>query len=288
MNILVSSRTKGMIGILVLAMLCHTQTSSGHTGDWQILRDKFQLTDYYDHRAVQAELGKFSQNYFNRLQKRLKKYQAFINHKVSEQGLPAELALLPLVESALDAEAISPASAVGFWQFMPDTAKAYGLEISDHFDARKDLALSTEAALKLLQQLYKETDDWLLAIAAYNAGIVRINREMAKQDRNYGDFWRLSLPKETRQFVARLLALSQIVMAPEQHGLSLPALKTRPTRFSAIELFQDSCCLGNRNEISTVSKINPLDIQRQLLKPPNWNTRPDKMVPINRPMAFAM
>ena len=193
--------------------------------DWHILRQGFQLVEHYDHKAVAKELGRFSQNYFNRLKARITAHQSFLNSRVKGREVPAELALLPLIESALDGNAISPARAVGIWQFMPETAKAYGLKVSKHDDDRKDIVKATEAALNLLEALYDETGDWLLAIAAYNVGLRRIHQAVAKTPESEPDFWQLSLPRETRQFVARLLALSKVVYAPEQHGLRLPALK---------------------------------------------------------------
>ena len=192
---------------------------------WHVLRQGFQLVEHYDHKAVAREMGRFSQSYFNRLKARITAHQGFLNSEVKDRAMPAELALLPLVESALDGNAISPARAAGIWQFMPATARAYGLEVSKHYDDRKDIVKATEAALNLLETLYNETGDWLLAIAAYNVGIRRIRQEVARKSESEPDFWRLSLPKETRQFVARLLALSKVVYAPEQHGLRLPALK---------------------------------------------------------------
>ena len=193
--------------------------------DWHILRQGFQLVEHYDHKAVARELGRFSQSYFNRLKARIIAHQGFLNSKVKGRKIPAELALLPLIESALDGNAISPARAAGIWQFMPATAKAYGLTVNHQDDDRKDIVKATDAALNLLEALYDETGDWLLAIAAYNVGARRIRQAVAKTSNSEPDFWDLSLPKETREFVARLLALSKVIYAPEQHGLLLPALK---------------------------------------------------------------
>ena len=202
--------------------------SSGARGSqdgWHLLRERFQLVEHYSHKAVAKELGRFSQAYFNRLRSRIVAHQGFLNSEVGERKVPAELALLPLIESALDGNAISPARAAGVWQFMPETARACGLKVTRQSDDRKDIVKATEAALNLLEDLYDQTGDWLLAIAAYNVGAGRIQRAITKAAVAEPDFWQLSLPRETRQFVARLLALSKVVYAPEQHGLRLPALK---------------------------------------------------------------
>ena len=142
----------------------------GSESSWHELRQGFRLMDHYHDAAVTSEVRQFSQRYFDRLRKRILSHQAYLNTQVRGKNVPAELALLPLIESALNAEARSPANAVGFWQFMPDTAKAYGLAVSGQQDGRKDLVLATDAALRLLERLYDETGDWLLAIAAYNVG----------------------------------------------------------------------------------------------------------------------
>ena len=234
-----------------------------HPDDWQMLRNRFQLMGHYDDYAVHGELDKFSQNYFNRLKKRLQAYQAFLNREVCSRNMPAELALLPMIESTLDAEAVSPARAAGLWQLMPETARAYGLQVSEHHDERKELVQSTQAALSFLQALYRETNDWLLAIAAYNVGAGKINRALSHLDETPVDFWKLSLPGETRQFVARLLALSCVIMEPQQYGLTLPTL--RPVHFrSGIQQYEP--CIGCGNTPRKSEGIKPHNIHSQSLK----------------------
>ena len=268
---------KRLFMMLVLGMICYLRIawvaahsdSAFHTnGDWHSLRKGFQLTHHYEHKAVALELSRFSQHYFNRLRSRITAHQAFINSKVNGRSLPAELALVPLIESALDGEAISPAKAVGFWQFMPATARAYGLKVTSTYDGRKDLIGATDAALNLLQALYNETGDWLLAIAAYNVGARRVHKAVANARGDTPDFWKLSLPRETRKFVARLLALSRVISAPEQHGLNLPELCPNHKLQTDIRN-QDSCCVDIAREIKKVSRIKALDIQRQAFSPPH-------------------
>lgn len=265
----------------------HPSLEGSHQSDsgWHQLRQDFRLTHYYYDEAVTAEVGLFCQKYFDDWKDRIGAHQAYLNLKVKGKGMPGEVALLPLIESELNAEARSPSNAVGFWQMMPRTAKAYGLQVSDHNDGRKDLVLATDAALRHLEQLYKEMGDWVLAIAAYNIGGYRL-RTLIKNSKS-DNFWELQIPRETRRHVAKLLALSRVIHSPEQHGLKLPALPSMP--LSGNQFWPDeSCCSGSAVDMTTVTRIKALDIHRQLLSPPHWKTQPDSTVPINRPMALAM
>ena len=198
-------------------------TQSTPDSSWSELRRGFKLIDHYYDEAVTDEVRQFSQRYFDRLRNRILSYQAYLNTRVRDRNIPAELALLPLIESALNAEARSPANAVGFWQFMPDTAREYGLKINNDKDGRKDLVLATNAALNLLERLYDETGDWLQTIAAYNAGGSILRKAVMKSDSS--SFWDLRLPVETRRHVAKLLALSSVIFMPDQYNLVLPTLK---------------------------------------------------------------
>ena len=121
-------------------------------------------------------------------------------------------------------------------------------------------------------------------------GGARLRKAVGKSQSS--SFWDLRLPVETRRHVAKLLALSRVVLSPEQHGLVLPELKTNQLSQNQTSQyqpwFQDACCDGRAMEISTVNRMKAVDIQRQLLSPPIWKTQPDNIVPIRRPMAFAM
>ncbi len=195
---------------------------------WPELRANMALPHHLNHQAVKAEIRwlKRNRSYFNRLAPRFARYQTFITRAVRERGMPAEIALLPLVESALNPYAMSPDGAHGLWQFMPATAGRFGLQRDWWQDARRDPVASTEAALDYLEMLHKRFDDWLLAIAAYNTGEGNLRKALKRAQKRYGhpvrDFFSLRLPRETRSYVPRLLALSAAVAEPEAYGLKLP------------------------------------------------------------------
>ena len=133
--------------------------------------------------------------------------------------------VLPLVESGLNINALSSAKAVGFWQLMEGTAREYGMTINHEFDGRKDIALSTDAALNYIEMLYRSLNDWLLVIAAYNAGEGRVRRALKKIPKGQAaNIWQLDLPAETKQHVAQVLALSRVIKSPSRFGVSLLSL----------------------------------------------------------------
>lgn len=137
---------------------------------------------------------------------------------LKEKGLPLELSCLPILESALNPHATSTANAVGLWQFMPATAKDYGLQMNVHVDERKDPHRSTWAAVTHLDYLYQRFGDWALALAAYNSGAGRVSRAIKRAQSN--DFWQIRkfLPKETRNYVPAFIAALYIWNYHELHG----------------------------------------------------------------------
>ncbi len=195
---------------------------------WQSLRHGFQLMAHYHNDRVLEQLKAFPQYYFNRLSERILTHQFYLNRRIQEKGLPAELALLPLIESELNLKAHSSARAMGVWQLMPRTARAYGLKVSKKCDERTDLEKATDAALTYIEYLYRRTNDWILTIAAYNAGLYRVRKSIALAEKSGGypdeGFWSLDLPGETRRHVAKFLALSHVVLLPGKHGIKLPSL----------------------------------------------------------------
>lgn len=156
----------------------------------------------------------------NRMLERASPFLWFIVESAELRELPMELALLPAVESGFDAHARSVSAATGLWQFIPVTGKAYGLRENSSYDARRDPVASTRAALDHLQELHREFGDWLLALAAYNAGAGSLNRSIARSGSR--NFWKLSLRQQTRDYVPKLLALAAIVREPQRYGVQLP------------------------------------------------------------------
>ena len=150
-------------------------------------------------------------NYLKAVFSRAEPFIYYVTEQLEQAGLPLELALLPIVESTYDPLAYSPSHAAGLWQFIPSTAKQFGLERNAWYDGRRDIVSSTKAAIKYLTYLNNRFDnDWLLALAAYNSGEGYVSKSISK-NRKAGkplDFWSIRLPKETRNYVPQLLALA--------------------------------------------------------------------------------
>ncbi len=202
------------------------QPAEPHVADlWREMRAHMTWDLYLEEKRVQQELRwlKRHPTYLKRLQSRLQAYLPYIYTQTQLRGMPAELALLPIVESALDTFAFSHGGAAGPWQFVRGTARQYGLEINDWYDGRRDLIASTDAALDYLSDLHNRFDSWYLALAGYNAGQGNVSRALR---RNPGaDFFALRLPKETQAYVPRLLALTAIIREPDRYGIELPEIK---------------------------------------------------------------
>ncbi|MGB5589450.1 MAG: LysM peptidoglycan-binding domain-containing protein [Gammaproteobacteria bacterium] len=166
-------------------------------------------------------------DYLNRVFERGAPYLPYITRELERRGMPADLALLPIVESAYDPFAYSHGRAAGLWQMIPGTASRFGIKQNWWYDGRRDVLDSTRAALDYLQFLHDRFDgDWLLAIAGYNSGEGNVSRAI-RRNRAAGkpiDFWNLRLPRETSAYVPKLLALSQLVADPGAFGLSLPEI----------------------------------------------------------------
>lgn len=160
----------------------------------------------------------------NYLEKRISEVQPLIRaiaQEVDKRNLPNILILLPLIESGYRLDVVSDAGAAGLWQLMPQTAERFGVQVTANFDGRYSLSLSTDAALTYLSWLGEQFNgDWLLALAAYNAGEGRIQQAQEKSKNT--SYWALSLPNETEHYVPRLLALAELIQNPELFGLSLP------------------------------------------------------------------
>ena len=188
----------------------------------QELSGSFELDHHLDNRRVQQEIVWLQRNpnYFKALQPRLERYFPFICERVLSRNLPAELCLIPILESSLDPFAFSPGGAAGFWQFIPRTAKRYGLKIDWWVDERRDLVAATDAALNYLVYLNERFDDWLLAIASYNWGEGRVARARNKISSDAG-FFDIRVPKETAEYVPRLLAFAAVFASPDTYDIEL-------------------------------------------------------------------
>ncbi|MDR2216052.1 MAG: LysM peptidoglycan-binding domain-containing protein [Nevskiaceae bacterium] len=158
-------------------------------------------------------------------------YLHYIVGEVEARGMPLELALLPIIESAFEPYAYSRVRAMGLWQFMPLTGTQFSLKQDWWYDGRRDVVAATQAALNYLQYLHDKFDgDWLLAIGAYDCGegtmgrAIRANQRAGKRT----DFFSLKLPAETRQYIPRLLAMARIVANPEDYNLTIFDMADEP------------------------------------------------------------
>ncbi|HCM46788.1 MAG TPA: lytic transglycosylase [Colwellia sp.] len=168
--------------------------------------------------------------HLKRVAKRAEPFLYYIIEELEKNDMPIELVLLPIVESAFDPFAYSHGRASGMWQFVPGTGKRFGMKQNWWYDGRRDVVASTEGAIKYLKYLNEFFDgDWMLALAAYNSGEGRV-RKAVRKNKSLGkatDFWSLDLPKETRAYVPKLLALADIIKRPEAFNLSLYSIDNK-------------------------------------------------------------
>lgn len=200
---------------------------------WSQVRAGFQLSPAEERRSVRI-WTQFYATHTKHLKLSLQRARPFLWHivkQVEKRHMPTEIALLPIVESGYNPDAKSYSGASGLWQFMPGTADYMHLPRDWWYDGRNDPIASTDAALNYLQALAQRYDgDWLLALAAYNAGPGRVDRaiERAQTEGLSTSYWDLELPQETTEYVPQLLALRRIMMAPARFGVSWPRLSNEP------------------------------------------------------------
>lgn len=195
---------------------------------WGRLRRGFALPPL-PHALAEKHARRFAEgDFFGRRADRLRLYLPLIVAELEQRGLPLELAMLPLVESALNPQARSPVGALGTWQFMAPTARRFELRTSRLVDDRKNLLAATRAAMDYLQTLHRQFGDWHLAMAAYNWGEGRVQR-LASRHREQGlpvSFAAMAaaMPAETRNYVPQIDALRRLVDSPAAFGVTLPEL----------------------------------------------------------------
>jgi membrane-bound lytic murein transglycosylase D len=171
---------------------------------------------------------------------RSRPYLFHIVEELERRGMPTELALLPMVESAFNPMAYSPAKASGLWQFIPSTGRSFRLDQNWWLDARRDIVASTSAALDYLQTIRDMHGDWHLGLASYNWGENAVARAV-ERNRRQGlptDFNALQMPAETRWYVPKLLALKNIIRDPAGHGITLDPIPNAPY-FATVQLNRD-------------------------------------------------
>ena len=246
---------------------------------FQRMRSGFALARV-EHLSVRHEIEWYRGHsaFLDRTFGRAKRYLHHIVEALEERNMPRELALLPVVESAFDPFARSRCLASGLWQFIPETGRRYGLEEDWWRDGRRDVLDATRAALDHLAELHEQfAGDWLLALAAYNAGEVTVRRAVERNQRlgRPTDFFSLELPEETRSYVPKLLAISRLVDDPEAFGIELPAIPNTPY-FARVDV-EHQVDLGRIADLADI----PRDELRALNPAFNrWATAPGRPHPL--------
>jgi membrane-bound lytic murein transglycosylase D len=206
---------------------------------WHYIANHQKLSNQ-NHQRVDEHIAWFVKHpdYLERVSKRAQPYLHLVVTEVEKEGLPIEIALLPIVESAYYPFSYSHGTAAGLWQFIPSTGKLYGLEEDWWYAGRRDVLASTKAAVLYLKNLNQLFDgDWLLAIAAYNAGPGRVQNAINanKKSGKKTDFWHLELPNETKRYVPKLLAVAKILQDPSRYNQSFERVDNK-AYLQAIEL----------------------------------------------------
>jgi membrane-bound lytic murein transglycosylase D len=250
------------------------------------LRRGFNLS-YVDNSRTEAEKKWFVKHpdYLDRVFTRAQRYLPHIVAELERRGLPLELALLPIVESAYDPFAYSHGRAAGLWQMIPGTAKRFGIKQNWWYDGRRDVVDSTRAALDYLEYLHKfNNGDWLNAIASYNSGEGNVRRAVRRNNnaKKPIDFWNLKLPRETSMYVPKLLALVEIVADPAKYNLTLPVVVDEP-QFIVTDI-------GGQLDLALAAELAGVDVDTVYQYNPGynrWSTDPTGPHSLVMPIAVA-
>ncbi|CAN1507025.1 membrane-bound lytic murein transglycosylase D [Methylophilaceae bacterium] len=205
---------------------------------WQRIKDGYAMPDSTSNLVANHEKWYSTRpDYIRRMVERSQKYLFHIVEEVEKRGMPTEIALLPMIESAYNPQAYSRSQASGIWQFIPSTGKHFGLQQNWWIDNRRNVIVATDAALTYLQKLHGMFGSWDLALAAYNAGEGTVGRAI-ERNRRLGlgtDYESLNLPPETRNYVPKLQAVKNIMTNPGKYGLKIQTIANTAyfTRVSA-------------------------------------------------------
>lgn len=222
---------------------------------WQRIRAQLTFANS-SHPDVQQRIAWYLShpNYMDEISRRAEPYLYYIVTEVEKRNLPIELALMPLIESDFDASAYSHKHASGLWQLTPAIAKYFKVQISSWYDGRQDVIDSTRAALDFMEYLHRRFDgDWYHAIAAYNLGEGRVLRAISnnKKQGKPTDFFNLKLPKQTSQYVPKLLAAAQLLKSQK---MAFPTISNSPT--IAVLPIDDAVILDNQKQWQQLEFLN--------------------------------
>ena len=241
---------------------------------WQRIRSNLELS-IPDNARVASQRAWFVKHpeYLTRVAKRAEPFLYYIVEALEANNIPVEIALLPIVESAFDPFAYSHGRASGMWQFVPGTGKRFGMKQNWWYDGRRDVVASTQGAIEYLKYLNKFFDgDWMLALAAYNSGEGRVRRAVRSNKKKNlpTDFWSLDLPKETRAYVPKLLALADIVKRSDEFKIKLHQIDNNSV-ISKVDI-------GSQLDLAKAAQLANLSLtELQRLNPGfnRWATDPD-------------
>jgi len=247
--------------------IAHTIDLTASPDDlWERIRTGFGMRDLSGPLVLDRQIWYASRpSLIKNMLQRSRRYLYHIVEELERRGMPSELALLPMVESAFNPMAYSRAKASGLWQFIPSTGRTYNLKQNWWIDARRDVVASTAAALDYLQFLYEMHGDWHLALASYNWGENSVTRAIArnKASARPTDYLSLRMPAETRYYVPKLQALKNIVSNPAAFGIDLDPIPNKPY-FVTVEKKQDI-------DIRTAAKLADLSIEELIALNPAYN-----------------
>ena len=246
-----------------------------HEDIWDRMRSGFSLSHELHRKRVGNELKWFINHpeYVERVARRAAPHLHYIVGELEKRGMPREFALLPVVESAFDPFAYSHGRAAGLWQFIPSTARVYGLKIDWWYDGRRDIRASTTAALDYLEFLHQMfSGDWLLALASYNAGQGNVLSSIraSKLPRDQADFWSIKVLRETSTYVPRLLAISEIIANPDRYHMQLPPI--------ANEAYWDVVAIDGQLDLNRAAELADITPEQLYALNPGynqWATHPD-------------
>ncbi|MGN6736897.1 LysM peptidoglycan-binding domain-containing protein [Neisseria sp. P0022.S007] len=233
---------------------------------WASLRKDFRINEV-NTELVRRHENKFAANsaYFDRTISRSKPYMYHIANEVKKRNMPAEIALLPFIESAFVTKAKSHVGASGLWQFMPATGRHFGLEKTPLYDGRHDIYAATDAALNYLQYLHGMFGDWSLALAAYNWGEGNVGRAVnrARAQGLEPTYENLRMPNETRNYVPKLLAVRNIVANPQTFGMNISEISNQP--------YFKSISIDKPIDNSTIARFANISESELLVLNPGFN-----------------
>ncbi|MCE7877351.1 MAG: LysM peptidoglycan-binding domain-containing protein [Betaproteobacteria bacterium PRO3] len=199
---------------------------------WERIVKGYAIPDLVDDPLV-AKWEQFyadRPDYVSRIVDRSRRYLYHIVSEIESRQMPLDLALLPMIESAMNPNAYSRARAAGIWQFIPSTGRHYGLDQNFWVDSRRDIVAATDSALDYLAKIHEDFDDWQLALAGYNWGEGNVAKAVAKNKAQGkpADYASLKMPAETRNYLPKLQAVKNIVRDPEKYGLVLADVPDSP------------------------------------------------------------